>query len=439
MRSIAVGFMCLAAVGCGGEEESVSGVFPSSAFIGRTVRVQVSGDNTNWDGGTRLDFGSGITVSQITVASPTSLIADVAISDSTPPGPHDVVVSGSGDELVLAGAFEVASPIAANFQGGLAQGSVVLFTVNNFDFFTPFDDTCTVAGFFGCEEYGNLVVEGPPGSLVFVSSVSPYAVTGTMYLDLDAAPGPFTVRSGDPSATVTVSPLGEDLPIEARMAVPLTNNMATTTVAVANESHLYEVDVAASTFYRASTSTSGEPPTLFLLPASGKFEDTLAADTALEAVVTNPGKHYIVAANLSGEAGFSYTLRANPLALTAGAETGANETRQTAATVSATALVTGGTLSSATDEDWYKFTVPANSATRTVRALTMPGDQYTDTHLEIYFDNNTTPARAAADNAYHEDITSPVLGSTTTVYVRVFASPMFDATESNYQAVILLN
>ena len=114
-----------------------------------------------------IDFGAGITVSAVTVASQTALFADIVIGDAVTPGVRDVIVHGGGDTLTLKSAFEVESPIKVEFKGTLAQGSIATFTVRNLDFENPFDDTCTASSLFGCSEYGNLSVESPPGTSRF--------------------------------------------------------------------------------------------------------------------------------------------------------------------------------------------------------------------------------------------------------------------------------
>src|SRR5687768_15759287 len=135
-------------LGCGGggTDESVSGVFPSSAFLGRTLRVEISGDATNWKDGTTLDFGAGVTVTNVKVASPTALFAEVTIAPDAAPGLRDVTVTNGGDRLVLAEAFQLESAITLKFNGSVAQGSVASFAINNHDFETPFDDTSTGDG-----------------------------------------------------------------------------------------------------------------------------------------------------------------------------------------------------------------------------------------------------------------------------------------------------
>src|ERR1044071_7564481 len=96
MRSLILVPAALAACG-GGDAGDVAGVFPDSGFIGRTTRVEISGDTTSWDASTTVNFGAGVTVSNVEVVSPSSLQADLTIDPAATPGKQDVVITDGGD------------------------------------------------------------------------------------------------------------------------------------------------------------------------------------------------------------------------------------------------------------------------------------------------------------------------------------------------------
>src|SRR5678815_3721633 len=160
LNSLAL-FLCLASIAGCSDNSSLNGVYPSSGFLGRTMRVEISGDNVSFKQGAKVDFGPGTTVSNITVASKTSIVADVQITDAAAVGPHDVVVQSDGSDWTLTQAFEVESPLKTTFQGKLAQGSVVMFTMRNLDFVSPFDTTCGFSFFGICLQYTNIQVTTP--------------------------------------------------------------------------------------------------------------------------------------------------------------------------------------------------------------------------------------------------------------------------------------
>lgn len=439
MRSLALAsLLCVSVIGCAADT-SLNGVSPSSGFIGRSMRVEVSADNSSFGSSTTVDFGPGITVSSVTVASPTALFADIVIGDAVTPGVRDVVVHG-GDTLALKSAFEVESPIKVELKGTLAQGSVATFTIRNLDFENPFDDTCTASSLFGCNEYGNLSVKSPPGTVAQLDGVSPYSLSGTLFLDIDATSGPFQVASGDPSGTVVMSGLGADTEVTARTAIALTGT-ANGTLTDAYGTQLYTVDAAATSVQRfAVTGASGA----YILGASGQWLDLLKAGAKPNVVAVTAGKYYVVVADQSGDANVSYTVGDNPLALTPVAEA-ANDTKNAAQNLATnvTALVTNASLSSATDADWYQLTIPANSSTKKLHVVTTPGDPDTDTAVIIYASDGTTSLLTGAsmtpvDRGYHEDVTSTSVGANATVYVKILPSDYFDPAASAYAAAIWL-
>jgi hypothetical protein len=447
MRSIALGFICLAAIGCG-EDASVSGVFPAAGFLGRTMRVQVTGDNTSWDSSTGLDFGPGVTVSNVSVSSPTSLSAEIVITDSAAAGLRDVTVTG-GDGGTLSSAFDLQSPLKVDWRGARVQGSVARFTVHNLDFSSPFDDTCTAASLFGCSEYGNTNVESPPGTFVALDLVSPYTLSGTMYIDTDAMAGDFQVFSGSADQTAVISPLGAQLDITARTAAPITGGMVTQTVAAAYDSQLFTVDANANSLTRFSASSAGGAPTIYILGSSGHFDDLVTGGAAPNLVSQTAGSYYVIVDNGDGDSGFAYTLRANPLALTPLAEAdtaGANDTAATSQTVAIPALVTGGELTADTDEDWFKFTVPGGSAAKKVHVITAAGDPVADEAIEIFAKSGgTAPGTKISgadpiDRGYHENAVSAMaVGAATEVYVHIFVDPAYyNPQQTKYVAAIWL-
>src|SRR5262249_12580732 len=73
------------ALGCG-TAPSPGGGSPAEGFTGRKLRVEISGDATDWKDGATVDFGAGVTVASVTVASPTDLFADITIDPAATVG-----------------------------------------------------------------------------------------------------------------------------------------------------------------------------------------------------------------------------------------------------------------------------------------------------------------------------------------------------------------
>lgn len=447
-------FVGIAAIaGCGNDpEQSINGVFPSSGFIGRTVRVEVSGDNVSFvDGSVSLDFGAGITVANVVVASPTSAFADVTISDTAALGTRDVKVTSGKDALTLRSAFNLESPLAFTTQGTLAQGSVVAFTARNRDFDAPFDTTCG-ASFFGiCLQYVGISANVPAGVNAVISTVDPYTISGTLFVDLDAQSGPISFVSGTDAATQVTSAVGTDTEFKAREPVALTaNSPTTTTVGASFDSQLYSFDLSANSVGRLSASPgdANATPTIYVLPESGHFLDMVASGAKPNALTQTGGKFFAVYADGSGLFNYSYAMRVSPLQLNAMAEadtSGANDTSATAqnAGTNTTILLTNATLSSDTDADWVRFTVPTGSSSKKVHVMTAGGDPMTDTFVEVYKDAEATDKKLGEsdDSTFHEDLVTAVIGTTTSnvIFVKISGSPgYFQQAHNAYIAAIWL-
>jgi len=428
-------------VACGESyDSSVSGVFPSSAFLGRSMRVEISGDVTEWKAGATVNFGPGVTVSNVAVASPTALFADIQIAPDAEPGLRDVTVESGGSTQVLAQAFQLESAISLKFRGSLAQGSIAAFTIVNRDFETPFDTTATGDGFFTPLEYTNTSITASNGVLLSVGSVEPYTITGTAFFDVDAAPGPLQVNSG-PAGEEIVSALGVNLEVAARTATALTNGMATPgNVAGAFESALYEFtptgSPALATFAVSSTSMAAAPG-VALLPASGKFADLMSYGATGAVVQPTAEKVYAVYFDQDGGSGYNYSIKASGQMLTPMAEAEPNNTpaaAQNAATMPV--LVTGATLANVDDEDWITINITAAEAGKRIRVVTTGDDPLTDTVVEVQKPNGDAFGGPSADRGYHENHTSPVIPAATLGAYRVKISASVEYFESSHNAYV---
>lgn len=88
----------------------ISAVAPKSGVQGQTVSVVVTGQSTRFaQGTTQVSFGQGILVNSVTVASPTSLTAQLSIAGNAAPGLRDVIATTGTEQATLAGGFTVQS------------------------------------------------------------------------------------------------------------------------------------------------------------------------------------------------------------------------------------------------------------------------------------------------------------------------------------------
>ena len=436
--------LALPTVACGGgdgTDESVSGVFPSSAFLGRQVRVEISGDATTWKPGTTVDFGPGVTVQNVAVASPTALFAEITVAPDAAPGLRDVVVTEGGDTLTLTEAFQLESAITLKFRGDAAQGSIATFSINNHDFDTPFDTTSTGDGFFTPIEYTNTFIEGPDGVQLLIDSMEPYSITGIAFFDVGAAPGAVAVHSGLDEDLV-ISSLGTNLEVAPRTPTVLTaGTPATGMVEKPFSSSLYEFESTAApglVTVAATATSQAAAPAVAVLGPSGSFDEFLAFGPTNRLVLEQPGKLYAVYFDQEGGSGYSFSLRSSSEAMTAVSEAEPNNSSANAGiAANLPYLFRAATLSDIDDEDWIGINIAAGDLGKKLRVQTMGNDQLTDTHIEILKADMTTLA-ADQDNAYHENVLTPALTAAGRYWVKISASSYFDAGHKAYTATVWL-
>lgn len=436
-----------AMVGCADEpEQSLNGVFPASGFTGRKVRVEVSADNVAFEEGkVSLDFGSGVTVSSVTIASPSALFAEIEIAGTAPIGTHDVVVHNGNDTLTLKQAFKLESPVAVRLDGTLAQGSVVTFTATNLDLTNLYDTTCG-ATFLGiCLLYTGVRVEGPLGVTAVLDTVEPFRITGTLFVDVDAQSGDISFVSGpadDPELQVT-SAMGATTQFPARSPVVLPAGIpSTATVEAAFDSQLYSFDTSSNALarVRVSPSSTAANPTVYVLPASGHFSEMIIASEAPNVISDAAGSFYAIYFDARGASGYSYAIRENPLALAPLTENdggAGNNTLATAQTGTAPMIFKAAMFASQTDEDWFRFPVSASDVDKSVHVVTS-GDSRTDTWVHVYADT-AADELGSQDTGIHEDFVSAAIpAGTTTIHVNITPStPQFyDPAHNTYVVAV---
>lgn len=425
--------------GCGTDVDStVSGVFPAEGFTGRSLRVEISGDATEWSGTPGVNFGDGVTVSNVTVASPTSLFADITIAADAAPGLHDVTVTNDGT-FTLKQAFDLQSPLEVSFQGDLAQGGIPYFTINNHDFDTPFDLTTDAN-----DNYANLLVNAPSGVTFSIQSATSYQVTGYAFIDTDAMPGPFSIVSG-PAMKTTAFNLGANLEVAARTPEPLSGS-TTGTLANIGDSKLYSVSIPASpSLVRISASSSNQnaAPSAVLLP-NGHWDEGLNASLA---IVDASGTVPVTVFDNGTAAGYNFSLAAKAEALTEATEgTDGSTAQASAVTAGGVPYSFTGTLGAANDKDYLKITLTAPAKVTIV--TTSSGDE-TDTAVDLQATGGASvlvPAGPINDGGCFplfglgcgEQVQSPMLAAGT-YYVQITAGVDFDDTINAYQALIFLD
>ena len=73
MKNLGYFLVAVTVIGCGSDDAGpgdAAGVFPDNGFIGRTLRVEISGDTTTWDQSASVSFGAGVTTKNVELVSP---------------------------------------------------------------------------------------------------------------------------------------------------------------------------------------------------------------------------------------------------------------------------------------------------------------------------------------------------------------------------------
>lgn len=371
---------------CGDDvEQSASGVFPSSGFLGREVRVEVNGDNTSFGAGTTVSFGAGVTVDAVEVSSPTVLFATLTIDPTAAAGFNDVTVTDGGSTLTMTGAFELRNPVEVNLLDPVPQGGFGTVLIENKDLENLFDTRT--------DQFGDFLATATAGAGVTVSvvDVTEFSMTLSVVTDVDAASGPLTIVSDG-----LTSPAG-DLEITPRTAQPLTaGTPATLTTDPAG--NLFEVTAATADLLHLEIGTNDPNgnPGFVVLPASGKFADALGGHAVDNRLPAAGDKYYLIVTDFGGffsppTFGYQASLLASTVSLTGVtpvADIANNNTSAVAQQLTGPIAHFQGALADTNDSDFVKITL---GATDRIRVHVTDADVFTDTMVSIFEADGTTP------------------------------------------------
>jgi hypothetical protein len=435
----------------GAAEPSISAVVPASVFLARAVAVTLSGAATAWTAKAKVDFGPGITVEALTVASPTALVAKIRIAADAAAGPRDVAVADGEKTLVYKGAFDVEAPLELGLDGSPAQGSIFVVRARGLDFATPFDTT--EAGSPFNPTYPNLSLGTSPGVTAELLGVSEYAVKYRMFVDVDAATTSVKADlASGPKADAVDFPFPAAFAIAARAATPLVPGVATTiSLAHPGDSALlsYTPPSAALTIVDVGSSTTEltATPAGYFLPESGKFADQFAVSPGVTFVSSSGAKYYAVYTDYNAKGGYDLDVTAHETTAQGSGEKEPNDSKNLAISNGAVTppwVTLSAGLEDASDEDWFAVTVDAAHVGKSIHVQTTGLDQFTDTVVDIFEQQGNTliplgpNGKPSDDSGLLDELTSLATASAGTYFVKVSASPFFDAAHTKYDVIIRL-
>ena len=409
-------------------DPSISAVYPNRAFLERTLDVTISGDDTEWTDAVAVDFGDGIRVDSVRVASPTGLVARITVDEDAALGARDVTVREGEVEAVYAGAFTLQAPLAFKvLHGTRAPGSILNGKLVQHDMSTPFDPVDNT-----------LYVE--EGFNVDYFYAQQYGAEFALLVDVPVAPGTYDLHVVSGAAGSQVRSTGPDiLPIGARTPLPLKegDNLGTLNEPYGSVLYTFTPPVEPTRLtFTVTASVQGATPVLAVLPASGRFADLLGADARVVVDTDAAEPIYVIYWDAAGAEKHDYTINL-VAAPPPPPETEPNDECSAADRV-ASSSSTLGSLRDVSDVDWFVFTVDEADVGKAVHVLTQPGEPTTDTVVEVFAGDCTTSLGGPSpDYSYHEDFTSSPVTAAGDVYVKVSHSP--DASEgADYELVIAL-
>lgn len=426
---------------------SVSAILPTLAFQGRTIDVIVSGNGTNWDAKTTVDFGDKIKVNEVIAASATALHVNITIDKDAKTDYRDVTVKDAAGTETYKGAFEIQPPLeVVQTVGTSAQGSRFEVLAKNHDLENPFDltqDPLTGA-------YTNLNVDVPKGFTALLVTASDYSVQYRLYSDVMSPTGDVAVgiKSG-PSGSETDF-TSTPVKIDMRSAKTLMAGVADMEM-LKNplESVLYQYTPSAGVVidYAVTTPSMSAAPEITTLPKSGSWADaSFAFGPAGSMISKSTDPFYLLLTDRSKAVMVPTSLTIKETPFNPASDMEPNDSKATASVAKPLAIVDPASMSSATDVDWYKVTVSAADIaagnTKIQVNTTYDPKNVADIALEVFSTDGTTSLTGGpVDNGIGEDAISSDVPGPGDYYVVVsngMAGGGYSAMYPNYSLKISL-
>jgi hypothetical protein len=345
---------------------SLRTVSPAQVIVGRTVEVSVAGFATRWAEGAppAVDFGSGVTVKSVLVGSDTGLLVTVEATAGAAAGRRNVSVTAHGETLQATGAFMVRRA----FELVHAPTSVTQLSMATVELLKLDPELALPKQSDG---YGFVLPEGMSAGL---REVQQHRVVFWLATDRDAplGAGEVAIKLFPDQAREQVVAL--PVTVEAGAAAQYGTG-ANPAFVPAHGSSAGSFEVEALSYVRlAVTGAMGTTPHLVVLGPSGSFADPVTSPGSPEFFAVPGQPYYAVTWDASGQEGtFNLDIEAAPASLDV-VEMEPNDSAAQAQPIPGLPVnLTQANLSSTADLDWFKVTLPASAAGKTVHVLMTGG------------------------------------------------------------------
>jgi hypothetical protein len=445
----------LALGACGDDDaaglQSISAVVPGDVFAGASAGVLISGDNTEWEDGVTVDFGAGVQVGDVTVASPTALWVEITVDPDAGLGARDVTLTqgeGEDDTLSYVGAFNVVSPLKISADTkNVDQGSITVVTVQSIDFLRPFDTTD-----------GNIeiVVPETSGLMAFPEGeIEPYILKMSVYANVDADAGPvdLEILSGPPDGDPISLVLPDAIEIEAKTYAASTLDELSGTFSGPNGAQTFKVegDGAMILEMYASFDPEVEGSTqFFILGEGGSWSNDLIAvgspgffDPGGYAQFLVTGTYYVVVRDIAGIGAYDFEclyLITSEIGDETAAEDDDNDVAEDAQAVGHP-IVVNASLADDTDVDFYAITIAAPTLGGEVEytenlLIYTSSPNSTDTTITVYEEDGETEVVPEQDNGYGEGVSTGALPAGTYLIRIQNTAPPYPPIPGDYDLAI---
>lgn len=405
---------------------SVSSVSPGLVVQGRTVEVSIAGFATEWtkSGQPTVDFGPGVTVKTVLVASDTGLLVTVEANEDAAPGRRNVSVSAGGKTLEALGVFSVGRAVElTHVPASIGRPAMAAVELTRHDRELSLPRTIDGYGF-----------ELPEGVTMGLHTVDQGRALFWVATDLTAPAGAHEV----------VVKLFPNEAREKRLTFPLLIEAAqfgeyatgaNTGYAPAWGSSTATMTVETTSLVTLKTeATQGSRPRLTVLDASGLFADALSTGDEVTFFAQPEVTYYVVAWDTSG-ADIAFTLQADAVAGSLDVtESEPNDSPAAANLFIALPVNVTADLSSAYETDWFRVTLPASAVGKSIQVEMYGGNP--DLVATVYAADGTT-VLGTSPNLYPDGTwTGPAVTQSGVHYVRF--SDQYQVYSGNYEAGVRL-
>jgi hypothetical protein len=260
-----------------GLEPSAGVVVPNVGLLDREHDVVVTVESLKLEAPPTLDFGAGITVSDVQLVSTSTVLAHVKVSPTAVIGTRDVKITAGSSTVTGTKAFKVLAPIEVKVSSGKAeQGNIVTVDLVNRDrsAFDTAEGSFEVAG-DGLTSLGGTTTATNAQRLLLVDPLAAAGASRIVAANLDGAGSPTITFRSDPAA-LQVTP-------RAPVALAAGTNLTAETFPGNLETKMYKLSVPAQTATTASIlsvvfKTAIDDltnPLVWAVPTSGKMADLL--------------------------------------------------------------------------------------------------------------------------------------------------------------------